>query len=85
MGRRSEGLEPEAWLFSMKGTNKNKYIIFVFHLYIYLSYNCRYNVPAYKYLAGLLFLCPAPVGIALVIDLMDQSYFFALVKVRSEA
>ena len=30
MGRRSEGLEPEAWLFSMKGTNKNKYIIFVF-------------------------------------------------------
>ena len=30
MGRRSEGLEPEAWLFSMKGTNKNKYIILVF-------------------------------------------------------
>ena len=41
MGRRSEGLEPEAWLFSMKGTNKNKYIIFVFirsfHLCVYLS------------------------------------------------
>ena len=37
MGRRSEGLEPEAWFFSMKGTNKNKYIIFVFHLYVYLS------------------------------------------------
>ena len=37
MGRRSEGLEPEAWLFSMKGTNKNKYIIFVF---IYFSPVC---------------------------------------------
>ncbi|GAA6390077.1 hypothetical protein I3400192H8_21870 [Dialister sp. i34-0019-2H8] len=39
MGRRSEGLEPEAWLFSMKGTNKNKYIIFVFICFspVYLS------------------------------------------------
>ena len=38
MGRRSKGLEPEAWLFSVR-VNKNKYIIFAFTRFspVYLS------------------------------------------------